>query len=69
MTTKGWVWPVVTRDSVLFVFGLAGIFHEAYIHTGETRHEFIMLFAGMCGLPLALRKDERKPDAPKPGPL
>jgi hypothetical protein len=60
----GWRWPNITRDSVLFVFGLGGIVHEAYIRTGATRPEFIMLFAAMCGLPVALRRDEKKAEAP-----
>lgn len=51
---------MVTRDGVLFVFGLGGIVHEAYIRTGVTRPEFLMLFAAMCGLPVALRRDEKK---------
>lgn len=60
-TPTGWTWPTIKRDTILFTFGLCGIFHEAFIHTGPSRPEFIMLFAGMCGLPLALAKDERKP--------
>jgi hypothetical protein len=58
----GWRWPVVTRDLVLFVFGLGGIVNEAIIRTGATRPEFLMLFAAMCGLPVALRRDERRPN-------
>lgn len=56
----GWKLPTVTRDSVLFMVGLGGIVHEAFIRSGVTRPEFIMLFAAMCGLPVALRKDEKK---------
>lgn len=57
---SAWHWPRVTRDGVLFVFGLGGIVNEAYVRTGATRPEFIMLFAAMCGLPVALRRDEKK---------
>jgi hypothetical protein len=62
-----WKWPTITRDLVLFVFGLGGIANEAFIRTGPTRPEFLMLFAAMCGLPLALRKDEKRAaDDPSP---
>lgn len=55
---SGWQWPAITRDSVLFVVGLGGIVHEAFVRTGDTRPEFLMLFAAMVGLPVALRRDE-----------
>lgn len=61
---SGWHWPVITRDTVLFVVGLGGIVHEAFVRTGATRPEFLMLFAAMVGLPVALRRDEgRRTDA------
>jgi hypothetical protein len=53
-------WPHITRDTVLFVCGLVGILHETFIRTGDTRPEFLMLFAGMVGLPVALRRDEAR---------
>lgn len=43
---------------MLFVVGLGGIVHEAFVRTGATRPEFLMLFAAMVGLPVALRRDE-----------
>jgi hypothetical protein len=59
-----WRWPSVTRDTVLFVVGLGLIIHEAFIRTGPTRPEFLMLFAAMVGLPVAIRRDEgRRADA------
>lgn len=63
---SAWRWPRVTRDGVLFVFGLGGIVNEAYVRTGATRPEFIMLFAAMCGLPVALRRDEKKAGGSSP---
>lgn len=52
------VWPKITRDSVLFVFGLGGIVNEAIVRSEPTRPELLVLFAGMVGLPVALRRDE-----------
>lgn len=67
---SGWRWPAITRDTVLFVFGLGGIVHEAYIRSGDTRPEFLMLFAAMVGLPVALRRDEgRRADADDDAPV
>ena len=57
---RAWKRPTVTRDGLLYLVGLGGIVHEAFIRTGETRPEFLMLFAAMCGLPVALRHDEKK---------
>jgi hypothetical protein len=63
-----WKWPSITRDTVLFAFGLGGIVNEAVIRSGDTRPEFLMLFAAMVGLPVALRRDEgmRSNDADEP---
>lgn len=68
---SAWKWPHITRDTVLFVTGLGGIVHEAFIRTGDTRPEFLMLFAAMTGLPVALRRDEgRRPvDADDDAPV
>ena len=67
---SAWKWPTVTRDTVLFVFGLGGIVHEAFVRTGDTRPEFLMLFAAMTGLPVALRRDEgRRADADDDAPV
>jgi hypothetical protein len=53
-----WKWPTITRDGVLFAFGLGGIVNEAIIRSEPTRPELLVLFAGMVGLPVALRRDE-----------
>lgn len=56
----------ITRDMVLFVGGLLGIIHETVVREVD-RPALLAVFAGMCGLPLYLRRDESdkdKPDAP-----
>lgn len=60
-----WHWPTITRDSILFGVGLAGIVNEAFVRTGDPRPELLVLFAGMVGLPVALRKDERREQGSK----
>jgi hypothetical protein len=61
---SAWKWPRITRDGVLFVFGLGGIVNEAFVRSEPTRPELLILFAGMVGLPVALRRDEgRRADA------
>ena len=57
----------LTRDGVLFLSGLAGIAHETLFATSE-RPTLLLLFAGMCGLPMFLRVDEAKRAADTPGP-
>ena len=51
--------PKIGRDTVLFVGGLAGIFHETVISEHE-RSALLVLFATMIGLPAFLRSDEAK---------
>lgn len=51
------------RDILLFVGGLAGVFHETVISTAE-RPTLLILFAAMMGLPAFLRSDEAKKLAP-----
>ena len=46
----------ISRDTVLFTFGLAGVIHETLLTDGE-RIYLLGLFAGMMGLPVFLRKD------------
>jgi len=53
-------WPKLTRDSVIFGIGIAGIVNEAFIRSGEPRAQLLILFASMCGLPAFLRFDEKK---------
>lgn len=49
----------ITRDLVLFTGGLLGVIHETLLTDGE-RQSLLILFAGMMGLPVFLRKDEEK---------
>lgn len=57
-------WPKVTRDGALFLAGLALITNEALRTHGE-RPYLLMIFAGMMGLPVFLRRDEKAPPPPK----
>lgn len=57
----------LSRDSVLFIAGLAGVVYETVITQGE-RPTLLLLFAAMVGLPAFLRDDESKqPVPPQPG--
>lgn len=57
-------WPRLTRDAVLFIAGLAGVFHET-VFTNADRPSLLFLFGAMIGLPAFLRSDEKR-NAPKP---
>lgn len=59
MATKRFNLPKIGRDTVLFVGGLAGIFHETVISETE-RSALLVLFGTMVGLPAFLRSDEKK---------
>ena len=52
-------WPRLTRDTTLFLTGLAGIAHETTIADTE-RPALLILFGAMVGLPAFLRADERR---------
>jgi hypothetical protein len=39
--------------------GLLGVIHETVMHQATERPTLLILFAGMMGLPLALRQDEK----------
>lgn len=52
-----------SRDSVLFVVGLAGVLHETLISQAE-RPTLLLLFAAMVGLPAFLRGDEKNQPVP-----
>jgi hypothetical protein len=47
----------ITRDTVLYVLGLAGIAYETLARDGE-RPTLLLLFAAMVGLPKFLQGDE-----------
>lgn len=46
------------RSVILFVGGMAGIVHEIWSH-GTERPALLTLLAGMVGLPLIVKSDER----------
>ena len=56
--TRSSRWPRLSRDSILFVSGLAGVAHETLAGTTE-RPYLLITFAAMMGLPLVLRSDEK----------
>lgn len=47
------------RDIVLFVAGIAGVFHETVMAATE-RPTLLLMFAAMMGLPAFLRTDEKE---------
>lgn len=61
MVPKGWNTWRISRDSILFVAGLAGIAYETLAQGGD-RPTLLVLFAAMVGLPAFLRSDEAKKD-------
>lgn len=64
--------PRISRDTILFVVGLAGIIYET-VQNGGDQPTLLILFGGMVGLPAFLRADEAKngkaPDSIPPGPV
>ena len=52
------------RDATLFLTGLGLIIHEAVGRTGPERWGLLMLYAGMVGLPVFIRADERRSNQP-----
>jgi hypothetical protein len=57
--------PRIGRDTILFIVGLAGIFHETVISEDE-RAALLVLFATMIGLPAFLRSDESSAESAPP---
>lgn len=51
----------LTRDSVLFIAGLAGIAYETLVSKLE-RPTLLLLFAAMIGLPAFLQRDDHRRD-------
>jgi hypothetical protein len=50
-------WPV-KRDTALFLLGFGGLIYEAFLWEGPTRYEWVIVWAGCCGAPIPLRRDE-----------
>ena len=57
----------ISRDSVLFAAGLAGVVYETVV-TQVERPTLLLLFAAMVGLPAFLKGDEAKQPVPPPSP-
>jgi len=55
---KSFRWPKITRDTVLFLTGLGLVIREAVFENAD-RPYLLMIFAGMMGLPVFLRRDEK----------
>lgn len=62
---KGFRWPRVTRDTALFLTGLGLVIREAVFENAD-RPYLLMIFAGMMGLPVFLRRDEKNGKANGP---
>ncbi len=58
--------PAAWRDTVLFLAGLSLTIFEATARSGPERWGLLVLYAGMMGLPLVLRGDERAAPSPPP---
>lgn len=56
-------WIRIPRDTLLLLSGIGLTMNEAIFRHGPERPYMIMLFAGMMGLPLYLRNDEKKSSA------
>ena len=56
---RSW-WTKITRDVVLFAFGLGLTINEAVFHNGPERPSLLVLYAGMMGLPAIIRYDEQR---------
>lgn len=61
----------VSRDTIIFLFGIAGIVYETIVSNGD-RPTLLILFGAMIGLPAFLHGDEiikqRKPPDPPDSP-
>lgn len=55
------------RDVTLFLTGIGLIVHEAVLREGPERPTLLVLYAGMVGLPVFLRGDEKERQTEEPG--
>lgn len=62
LSAAGW------RDGLLFLTGLGLIVYEAVGRSGPERWGLLMLYAGMVGLPVFIRADQRAPNPPSADP-
>lgn len=54
-----WFFSKISRDVILFLAGLAGVFHETVLSNAE-RPTLLFVFGAMIGLPAFLRTDESR---------
>lgn len=54
--------PKVKRDSILFVGGFVGVFHETVASRPSERPYLLAVFMGMMGLPFFMHLDTDKAD-------
>lgn len=64
---NGWRWPI-GRKTALFLLGFGGLIHEAFIWDGPPRYEWIVVFSGLCGLPVPMSRDEARADVADEAP-
>ena len=63
-------WDKRIRDSVLYVVSIGGVINELFIRE-EIRPYALFFAASVLGIPLAMRRDEKKgkpPEEPEPKP-
>lgn len=53
------------QRTVLFIAGLTLLVHEAVGRTAEARWPLLVVYAGMMGVPLALRADDLRAEEPE----
>ncbi len=64
-------WPSfrITRDSITYLVGVAGVFNEVVIQEFDAgRVAYFVGFLSLLGAPYFLRRDEAKPPPPPPEP-
>ncbi len=55
--------PKITRDVILFTFGLVGVGWETFAQNAD-RPTLLLLFGAMIGLPAFLKADEARKEVP-----
>lgn len=62
-------WPLV-RDVVIVTTALGLIIYEAVFYNGEVRQALLLVYVGLLGSPVFLRKDAKDAgdDGPEPHP-
>lgn len=58
-TRRGNLVAFITRDRAIFSVGLVGAINEVFIRSGPERPTILAFLAGMMGLPVFLKWDDR----------